>query len=248
MGAIDKVFRKSFAIYGETFELTIFFSIFVFLSLILLPLLSSYVASGAGFVRFSSLYTSDISIIQLIIFCLVGFVSLLCLSIFLSAQICVTKLKETLDHARFNRVVNTFPKYVLKILTFLLLMTVLSLVIGTTLSLVSVPNPIIQLVILCMWLPLIFAPQILVLEDLGLGAALVDSIEFISRSPLSLVAYIALGFVMLLVLSLVEAILGNFMFWEHKLLGVVITSLFILPFLQIFATELYIVRYPVAKV
>jgi len=243
MKKISKAFDRSINIYSSIFPLTLGFSIFIFCSIVLLPLVSSYLNVGSAFLRFSSILY-DMTIFQATLFILVGILSLMFLSLFLAAIITTIKMKETMDHFRFVKVWSAFPDYVLRMFFMLLLLSVVSIGIGVLLEAATVPRALIQLVLACVWLPFVFAPQILILEDLGVIEALGDSYNFVRKSLKELAAYIVLGLVLLFLLAMLEFGLSAFFTWQHKLLSIVIVSIGILPFLQVFATELYLMRYP----
>lgn len=244
-GRMHDVFSKTNKVYLSTLSLIVGFSVFILFSLALMPLLSSYVNVGGGFVRFSSFYL-DITPVQAVVFLLIGLVSLLSLAIFLSALISIVKLRETLDHFGYSKVAGVFKKYVIRVFVFLLFLSILSIASGTILDYFGVTKLLIQLIIFALWLPLLFTPQILILENLGINEAIKDSVRFMVQSPLSLVAYVMTGFLFLLALTIIETGLGQYFVWEHKLFSIVLVSVFVLPYLQMFATELYVRRYPVA--
>ena len=161
---LAEVFFKTNRVYLTTLNLVLSFSVFIFLSLALLPFLSSYVSVGGGFIRFSSLYL-DLTIPQAVLIVVVALFSLLFLSLFVSALISIVKVRETLDHVRFSKVVDMFKKYVLRVFFFLLFLSVASILIGTIFEFILMPRLITQLVLFGIWLPLIFAPQVIILED-----------------------------------------------------------------------------------
>jgi len=243
MKTVRKAFDRSIKVYSSIFPLTLGFSIFIFCALVLLPLVSAYVNLGSAFIRFSSILY-DMTLVQAVLFTLVGLVSLAFLSLFLSSIITTIKLKETMDHFRFKKVWDAFPEYVARMFFLLLFLSVISLLVGTFLESASVSRVIIQLIIAVVWIPFIFSPQILILEDLGVAEALGDSLSFVKRSMKALLAYLALGLLLLLLLATLEYGLSFYFSWQHKFLSIIIVSIGILPFLQVFATELYLMRYP----
>ena len=235
--------KRSVDVYTKILPLMLGFSIFIFCSLVLLPLVSSYLDIGSAFLRFSSILY-DMTMLQAIVFILVGMISILFMSLFLSSIITTIKLKETMDHFRFNRVWNAFPDYVSRMFIMLLLLTVVSILLGVGLEATSVSRTVIQLVLALVWLPFMFAPQILILEDLGVAEALSDSFHFIKKNPTALLSYVVTGLILLFLLALLEYGLSFYFTWEHKILSIIIVSIGILPFLQVFGTELYMMRYP----
>lgn len=240
-----KAISKSIEIYKTSLETVFFFSIFALLSAAFLPMLSGYVNVGSGFVRFSSVIM-DLTLPEALLLTIVGLASLLLLSMFISSLVTMVKMKETLDEGRLSRVAREFRKYVLRVFLLLLVLSSASIALGVALEYYNIPREVTQLAIFGLLTLFTFAPQILVLEDLGIFKALLDSIRFVRNSPRSLAYYIAAGTLLVFGLVLLETGLGQFLVWEHKAVAILLSSVFVLPFLQILATELYLSRYPIS--
>jgi len=239
--------QRALTKYIENIDKVILFSIFIILTLSLSFVMSSFISAGSGFIRFTSIY-ADLTIPQVIIMLGVSLVSIILISIFLSALISTIKLQETLDQVTYKKVTSVFKKYVLQMTMFLILLTVISIAIGTFLTYIGTPTVITQAVILILWVLFIFTPQIIVLEDFGVIESLKDSLSFIERNPIPLAKYIVVGFILMFLLTLIEVFLGQFFIWAHQIITVVLVSILVLPFLQIYATELYLKRYPLTGI
>ncbi|MEM4222302.1 MAG: hypothetical protein QW097_02635, partial [archaeon] len=61
---------------------------------------------------------------------------------------------------------------------FFLFIILLTISVGVFLTYLHVPYFFTQLIIFLLWLPLLFAPQIMVMDDFGLEKTLKDSITF----------------------------------------------------------------------
>lgn len=238
--------KRSFEVYLETFRLVAASSVFVLLSLLLLPLISAFVAGGSGFIRFSSVYL-DLNATQAVLIIGITLVSLFLLALFMAALVTIVKLKETLDNNSFRKVAAVFPRYVRRVFTFLLIVGFLSILLGVLLDAAGVPRAITHLALLALWLLFTFTPQTLVLEDLEIMDALRDALAFSKRVPQAIPSYAIFGFALLLIITVIEVALGQVFIWEHKILSLVLTSFVALPVLQIFATEYYLSRYPLSK-
>ncbi|MEM0372529.1 MAG: hypothetical protein QXO69_01670 [archaeon] len=241
-----KAISKTNRIYLSTLNLIVYFSVFIFFSLVLLPLFSSYVNVGGALVRFSSIY-KDINPVTALILLLVGLISVLSLSFFISAIVSVVKLRETLDHVKFNKAVSTFTRYVAKVFMFFILLSAASITAGVLLTLLGAPAFLTQLILFIVWIPFMFTPQVLIIEDMGIIDSMTDSLAFVKKFPKALVLYFSTGFVFVLALLLLETFLGQYFVWEHKIPSIILLSLFVVPYLQMLATELYIMRYAVSK-
>lgn len=237
-----KAFERTLKVYGSIAPFTIVFGVFVLASLLLLPWVSSYINGGAGFVRFSSL-VYDITLPQFMVFILAGITSILFLAVFISLIMTTIKMLETLDYFGVRKIFSIFPTYISRIFLFLVFLCVLSVGIGIILDLFGISKIITQLVLAAIWVPFLFVPQILILEDYTISRAIEDSFAFLKKSPLSFVTYIVTGVAMLGAVTVLETWLGQTFAWEHKILSLVLVSMFVLPFLQVLATELYILRY-----
>jgi hypothetical protein len=243
MERVLKALVNSVKVYSSIFKLTLGFSIFIFCSLGLLPIVSSYLNTGSAFLRFSSILY-DMTPSQAFLLVLVGIVSLIFISLFLSSIITTIKMKETLDHFRFKKVWESFPAYVTRMLVLLFILMAISVTIGVLFEGSGAPRELIQILIACVWLPFVFAPQILILEDLGVEDALYDSYRFVRKMPKALIAYAVVGVLLLLVVSIIELWLSFSFTWEHKAIAIILVSILVLPFMQVFGTELYLMRYP----
>lgn len=244
--AMESIFQKTNETYIDSFRLVLGFSVFVILSSLMLPLLSSYINGGAGLVRYSSLFF-DMTLEQAVVFVFIGLLSTLFLSIFITAIVSIVKLKETADEVLFEKVVDLFPKYVARVFLLLLLMMVLTVVIGSIFDFLSLPTYLSQILFLVMFLPFMFAPQVVVLEHLRTLPAITDAINFITIAPKATMELLALGTISLFALTFIEVILSSIFLYEHKLISIILLSVLVLPYLIMYATQLYIRRYPLAK-
>ncbi|GEM_PF-2538075 len=236
------VFAKTNSIYLSTLNLVVGFSVFILFALLLLPIVSSYINVGGGFIRFSSLYL-DITPIEAIAFAIVGLLSIISLSIFITALISIVKLKETMDHFGYKKVIATFKKHAKDVFYFMFIWTVISALVGTILSAAGTPLWVSQLLIFLIWLPALFTPQIMVLEDYNLSKALRDSLEFTQKHPNGVLMYLGTGIGLVFLATVIEWIFGNVFVWEHKIIGLLFVALFVVPYLQMLATVIYVQRY-----
>ncbi len=237
--------RKTTEKYTKNLDIVTLFGTFILLTLLLMPIVSSFTSVGTGFIRFTSIY-ADMTLAELLLLFSVSIISIALISIFLSGLISIVKLQETLDHVTYSKVMSTFKKYVTKIFLYLTIVTALSIAVGTTMTYLNAPADLIHIAILIIWLLFIFTPQVAVIENFGVLGSMKDALKFIRMYPIALVGYIGLGVIMMVILVFLEALLGQYFIWEHKLVSLILVSLIVLPILQIFATELYLKRYPLS--
>ncbi len=242
-----EAFIKACGMYKETYKVTVSFSIFALLSLSMMLFLSSYLAAGAGMIRFSSIRL-DMTLTEAVFFAAVSLASTALFSITLASVISITKLKETLDQSGFAKIINVFPDYVLRVFIFLVIMTVATVAVAAVASFVNAPPALAQFVLLVLWALFLFSPQVIVLEDYPVLRAMADSKEFVAKHPGALLEYLLIGFVLLILVLVIETVLGQFLFFEHNIVSVLIVSLVVLPLTQMYASELYLTRYPLAGI
>ncbi|MEM3411970.1 MAG: hypothetical protein QW735_01440 [archaeon] len=239
--------QKSFEYYLKNLDVIFVFSFAVLYSLTLLPFIESYVTIGSGFIRFSSIYL-DFSLISGIVIAFFTILTPFFLAAFCAAMISIVKLQETYDHVGFARVLKFFQKYLKDLFIFFLFIILLTISVGVFLTYLHVPYFFTQLIIFLLWLPLLFAPQIMVMDDFGLEKTLKDSLTFFLSSPIYYLKYLVVGLVLLFLAAVFEVFLGFYFVWEHKIFSLLLTAFFIVPFLQIYASVLYLNRYPIVKV
>ena len=243
---MGSVFFKTIGMYFENFVFVLFSCLFALISLSLLPLVSTYISGGAGFLRFSSLIF-DLSLTEILLLSLIFLVSLLLMSLFVVSVISIVKFKETLDHIGFTKIALSFARYVLKVFLFFIIISVVTIGLGTLLVFFNVPALLTQVLILIIWAAFIFTPQIMVLENFPLVVSMEDSVKFIKEQPLSLFWYLLFGCICLFLMTILEIYLAGYFTLMHKIITLLLTTFIFLPMLQIFAALLYVRRYGVAR-
>jgi hypothetical protein len=93
-------------------------------------------------------------------------------------------------------------------------------------------------------LALLFVPQAVVVDEEGLIHAILNNFEFMVRRPAAYLSGVLLGTVLLAVLQLVDAGLAHAFEGGH-LVGLLVTILFVVPFLEIVKTYLYMGKFGV---
>ncbi len=240
-------FIKACGMYRDTYKITLSFSVFALLSLSMMMFLSSYLAVGAGMIRFSSIRL-DMTLGEAVFFAAVSLASTALFAVAIASIVSITKLKETLDQSGFSKILNVFPNYTMRIFLFLILLTIITVLISAVAGLLSLPSAITQILLFATWVFFIFVPQVIILEDYPLITSLKDSANFVSKNPLILFEYLLIGTVLLVLVAVTETVLGQFLVFEQNMVGVVLVSLIVLPLTQMYASELYLKRYPLAGI
>lgn len=239
------VFIRSFYMYTENLALVLLFSVFALFSVMFIPLFSGYVNAGGGFLRLSSVFY-DIAAPEFLFVIVIGVLSVVFISLFFAAMISIVKLKETLDHVGYFQVVREFSKYVFRLMGFFLTMYVFQFVFAYIWYLFMIPMELYHLLIILVWLPFLFYPQVVVIDSHSFLDSFKQSIRFFVENPLkTLLVFFAL-IILIFCLLVVEVTLGQYFIYEHKIIGALLLSFFVLPFYVILATEIYMKKYPIS--
>ncbi len=231
--------------YVENFNLILLFSIFALLSLVFIPLFSGYVNAGGGFLRLSSVFY-DITAPEFFFIVVMGVLSVVFISLFFAAMISVVKLKETLDHVGYFQVVREFSKYVFRLMSFFLLMYVLQFLLAYLWYVFSIPMGLYHLLVIILWLPFLFYPQAVVIDSYSFLESFGQSIRFFIENPLKTLFVFFILVALIFCLLVVEVIFGQYFVYEHKIIGALLLSFFVLPFYVILTTEVYMRKYPIS--
>jgi len=231
--------------YVENFKIVLLFSVFALLSLAFIPLFSGYVNAGGGFLRLSSVFY-DITAPEFFIIVVIGVLSVVFMSLFFAALISIVKLKETLDHVGYLQVIREFSKYVFRLMGFFLIMYVVQFVLAYVWYLFSIPMGWYHLLIIIIWLPFLFYPQVVVIDSHGFLESFRESFRFFLKHPLRTLLVFFVLIALIFCLLVIEVVLGQYFVYEHKVIGALLLSFFVLPFYVILTTEIYMKKYPIS--
>jgi hypothetical protein len=244
-----KLFIDSAETYLEAARLVLVFGFMVFAVMLFLIVSFTYVVGGAGFVRYSSLLAGEFSAVQLLVLALVGLISLFCLSFLAVAVTMVVKLKRSLDDIEFLKLISRFPKYLLKLMLWWLLLGAVTFFCMLVFNAVNAPPYLTAFLMLLLWAFFIFIPQSLVLHDKKFADALTDSASFCLKKPVAVLTYYVLSCILVFSLVLLDVLLGQFFITEETVfITTFINSgllfIFFIPYLEIVKANVFLTRYP----
>jgi hypothetical protein len=231
--------------YAENLTIVLLFSVFALLSLMFIPLFSGYVNAGGGFLRLSSVFY-DITTPEFFFIVVVGVLSVVFISLFFAAMISIVKLKETLDHVGYFQVVREFSKYVFRLTGFFFIMYVVQFLLAYVWYVLTIPMELYHLLIIILWLPFLFYPQVVVIDSYGFLDSFRESARFFLENPLKTLFIFFVLVTLIFCLLVVEVVLGQYFVYEHKIIGTLLLSFFVLPFYVILTTEVYMKKYPIS--
>lgn len=151
-------------------------------------------------------------------------------------------------------------KFALKIFTFYALVFLLTFFISLALSAISIYALLAFLAIVCIAMVfLMFVPQVVVVDELPVSIAMRESISFVRRNWKETIQVLVVGSALLLFVGLFEYLMDLFFlnvvaidflaseFIVGESIGIVITLVFIVPFIEILKTFCYMLKFDLIR-
>ncbi len=229
-----KFVNRSIEFYKNNFKIILLINVICIFSLFFLMFSDTYIVGGAGFIE-NVKY--DISSYFFAI--ILSFISLIIFSVYLCFLVSYVKLKEIGNPDILKYLVLDLKKYFISVFSFFAILLILNMIIFYFIPFRNIFLAVLDLFIL-------FAPIIIILEDVNLFEASYKSVLFIKKEPFK---YLFLIFVVCFTIFLnifievsFERLFGNFAF----ILSVLILSNFIFPILILMLIELYLESYKIS--
>jgi len=244
--SIKSLLRHSWKSYSDNLKFILAFSIPLLFALPLASLLPNYVAATGVFLRFSSLQT-DLTTGNALFIVLAFLFALLLYSFAITAINLIVKHQRTLTrirHAEFEEI----ELLTLKLFT-VFLAAFIAIFVGALWLRDAYPQHSQFLVpawSLIVSLAILFVPQSLVLENAKLLSALKIAFKVLTRKFYYFVFFLL--FASLLVLANTAVFLSLSESWPIALqVGVAVNALFILPFLEVLKTQIFLSKYSLLR-
>lgn len=236
MGVLD----RSFELYVENWYASLVFGLLLMFAAWFQFFPNAFLAAGTFFWDIGVPALPAPNILAAILSTLVY---ILFFSVFLS--VIIFQIRRRLVHVNLKVYLREiFQRFVLRLFLFWAVLSVVLFALHSALVLGGVSAPVAILLISILALSLFFVPQAVVVDEEGLIHALLNNFEFLIRKPVSFASAIVLGLVLVAVLQVVDAGLANSVEGGH-LAGLVLGVLFVLPFLEIVKTYLYMGKFGV---
>lgn len=243
MSFLNAVSRALVA-YRENLKLLSFFSIPLLIAFPLLMLLPNYASLGGIFLRLGSLGV-DVSLPEILYMLVVLCISLLLFSFGIVAVNSVVRAQRTFNkirHVELERMEEaTFRLFGLLVIVFIAIFA-FNLLLYQAQAGERVRVILNSLFALGASLLVLFAPQAIVLDNARTEHALAHSASILSHKPLSVLALLLLGGVLITLNSLVFTSLQP-LFSYAPLVSLAVNSLFLLPFLEVLKVQIYLSKY-----
>lgn len=224
--------------------LVVLFSIpFIAASLItLLVSAPSYLAAGSVFIRTGSM--PEIDALGSLITIIAYLVSIFIVAHVLTNLNLLIKEKRTQTKTK-SEVLRSIKKYTLKMFFLLIVLKLVGLVLQLGTYGLEYQNIIYPILLGIASLAFFFIPPAIVIDERDTFYALKTSIRLVMKKPLLVLSWVVLGLILISIAELVLFAIFGPVFGPY--LTMLINCLFILPFLIILQSHMYMERYPLAK-
>lgn len=242
---MTNVISYSVSAYIKHLKLLLLFSL-SFIIAFLIPLFASlpaYNDMGAIFLRTASLFL-NLNMLNASIIAIGVFFSLLFLSFALVAINIM--VKHSRAHLKIREeVLRGLERYTSKVFLVLLIFTAIVLLVNV-LSYGSGFSGILTYVVALALTPFLFyAPSSIVIDDYSIGNAIKASLRFFTKRFDYFLVWLGIAIVLITFFDFVFIVTTGTMLSRYVML--VFNSLFILPFLAVLQSEMYVKRFPLLK-
>lgn len=237
------VLAQALKSYADNLRLISFFSIPFLIAFPVSLLLPSFVTVGATLLRFGSL-PNDISALETALIVAFIAVSLLLMSFAIVAINTVIKSQKTQVLIR-RRTLEEIEYHTFRVFWLLVFSLLLSLFANMLLYDYGLSKTLGMLVNFAIWLPIVYAPAAVVIDDLQPVRAMQASIGAIRTKPVHFVFWLALGALMLTAIDLLGIAIGSVLPVAGRYAALVLNALLVLPFLVVLQTQIYISKYTI---
>ncbi len=238
----SEVLNHTFEAYGRNFKLISFFSLPFAIVFILSIFLPNFVSLSAIFLRYGSIQ-ADLGFWDALAIVSVFLISLALFSFALVLVNLAVKSQRTLKrvtHYEHEKIENN----VAKLFTIFLAVFVLTLLVNLLLYDYQLNSSLGLLFSLLITLAIIYVPQAIVVDDLGLTNAVYMSIGVIFRRYSYFLALIAIACGLILLNTQLFLELSRIV-PPARYVAVLVNALVILPFLEVLKVEIYLSKYTV---
>lgn len=242
MGELQSVFKHSKNAYFKNWKLISFFSVPFLLSL-LIPLFSpmpTFQAFGATFLRTGSI--PEMTSFEWGVIIISFLASMFLISFALVAINLVIKSQRTLTNIK-SEVIDGIEKYSLKLFAAYVFAWVLCLaasLLSYEYGLEKIIGPLFSFTVYAV---LFYIPPAIVIDETSGVKAIKASVDMLAKKPLFFVSWILLTFFALAIPTQIFLLVLPHNAAEYLVL--VLNSLFLLPFLVVLQTQMYLTKYTI---
>ena len=236
------LFQNSVEQYKKNFKTALVFA----LLLVFVPAFAFfqniYLSSGSIFIDYN-LTLAD----PLILLAEAGLIALFLLFYSFFVSVIIFSVRKNLSPLKLQFYLHEMiRKFAFRLFAFFLIYCFFLFLLMSGLLAIGVPLLLANLILLVISLLLMFVPQAVVVEEEGLRHALSSNFEFLFKTPKSFATIAIVGAIFLSLLQLFEFVLAQFTMYAPYI-SLLITLVFIFPFLEIMKTYLYMMKFDLIK-
>ena len=228
--------------YLESFKLSLLFGVLlVFAFFVLFE--NVFVGSGSIFLEYN-LFLVDLPVF------FVELISILVFLVFYSmfVSFLIFDVRNKLNKVRLNYYLSEkLHKFSFVLALFFVLYFLAFYLVYSLLAFFSVPFALINLILFIASVFFLFVPQSIVVDEYKIMHAVQNSIEFLLKNPVTVLKVIFMSVIFLLIVPLIEFAL-DFVFLGANYVSLIIVLLFVVPFIEIVKTRLYMKKFGLALV
>ncbi len=226
--------------YLENFRMNLLFGVLLIFSFFAL-FENIFLGSGSIFIEYELfLVDSVVLLIELIAI----MVFLVFYSLFVSFLI--FNIRTKLNKVRMNYyLTEKLHKFGFTLSLFFVLYFVVFYLFYSLMVFFNAPLLLINLILFIVSVVLLFVPQSIVVDENKIVHSIENSFEFLIKNPLTVVKVIFMGVLFLLIIPLIEFIF-DFVFLIGNYVSLFIVLFFVVPFIEIVKTRLYMKKFGLA--
>lgn len=244
MDELSRVFNYAVKFYLSRVKLVVLFSIPFLVSILLLSIVAAptYTALGGVFLRTGSV--PDLSALDVLLTVIAYLVSVYIIADSIVNINLITLSKRTLSDVK-SEIVGAMGSYALRIFYVFTIMILLFFLVQL-LTYDSVHRSLLYpLFVFLVSFFTFFVPPAVVVDHSNTAEALSRSVSMALKKPVFIIIWGLLGFVAFAIVELFATALFSAPFSSYFV--ILINSLFVLPFLIILQTQMYMEKYPLAR-
>ncbi len=237
------VLKLSIEAYKNNFETLSVFSIPFVVIFPLVLFLPNFTSLGGIFLRYASL-ANDTSPIELLLIAVAFCISLLLFSFGLVIINMAVKTQRTLKEISFYEI-EKIENYTFQLFSVFFIAALLTIIVNIALFDSGLSTTLGALIGLFISLLVLFAPQVVVIDGQNAHHAISMSLKVLVGKFTHFIGYLLTALVLLSVNSLIFLTIGNALsqYQAAALLSVVVNAIFIVPFLEVLKSQIYLSKY-----
>ena len=233
---------NALAEYRNNFKTALVFGLLLVFAPIAFFLGNVFIGSGTVFLDYNLALVNPLLLLPALAF---GIVYLLFYSFFVS--IIIFSVRKDLSTLRFHYYLrDMIHKFAWKVFVFYLILFLVLFFIGTILFFFNAPAALAAVILLVISSALLFVPQAIVVDEERISSSVQRNFEFIAQN-LGSFAYVFLTAMILLGILQAVELAFDFFSMIGGYVSLVISLVFIVPFIEILKTYVYLLKYDLVK-